>query len=77
MGRLVLFRLSELDDMAADTKAIVDFLSKVMYWQAIILSPENTEGEFTRLICYLMYSRLIDDRHHIRLAAADVSVTLN
>lgn len=72
VGRLVLFRLSELDDMAADAKQITAFLHKIMYWQAIILSPENTEGEFTRLICYLLYSRLIDDRHNIRLAAADV-----
>ena len=77
VGRLVLFRLSELDDLAAESKQIIGFLQKIMYWQAIILSPENNEGEFTRLICYLLYSRLIDDRHNIRLAAADVGVTLN
>ena len=77
VGRLVLFRLSEIDDMAIDEKQALTFLNKIMYWQAIILSPENTEGEFTRLICYLLYSRLIDDRQSIRLAAADVGVTLN
>lgn len=76
VGKLVLFRLSELDDLAADSKQIIDFLQKIMYWQAIILSPDNNEGEFTRLICYLLYSRLIDDRHNIRLAAADVGATL-
>ncbi|KAF8460336.1 hypothetical protein BDZ91DRAFT_739593 [Kalaharituber pfeilii] len=72
VGRLVLFRFSELDDMAADTKQITSFLQKIMYWQTIILSPDNNEGEFTRLICYLLYSRLIDHRHNIRLAAADI-----
>jgi len=77
VGRLVLFRLSELDDLAAESKQIIGFLQKIMYWQAIILSPENNDGEFTRLICYLLYSRLIDDRHNIRLAGADVGVTLN
>lgn len=74
VGRIVLFRLSELEDMLADDQAMTGFLKKIMYWQAIILSPENTEGEFMRLICYLLYSRLIDDRPHIRLAAADVSI---
>lgn len=77
VGRLVLFRLSELDDLAADAKQIINFLQRIMYWQTIILSPENTEGEFTRLICYLLYSRLIDHRHQIRLAAADVGINLN
>ena len=77
VGRLVLFRLSELDDLTADAKHIINFLQRIMYWQTIILSPENTEGEFTRLICYLLYSRLIDHRHQIRLAAADVGITLN
>jgi len=72
VSRVVLFRLSELDDPKADLKHIVDFLTKMMYWQAVILSPDNTDGEFTRLICYQLYTRLIDPRHSIKIAAADV-----
>jgi hypothetical protein len=73
VSRIVLFRLSELDDAKSDTKEIVDFLGKMMYWQAVILSPDNTDGEFTRLICYLLYTRLIDQRDYLKIAAANVS----
>ena len=72
VSRLVLFRLSELDDPKSDSQQVVGFLGKMMYWQAVILSPENTEGEFTRLICYLLYTRLIDQQQDIKLAAANV-----
>jgi hypothetical protein len=72
VSRIVLFRLSELDDPKSDSQQVVGFLGKMMYWQAVILSPENTEGEFTRLICYLLYTRLIDQQQDIKLAAANV-----
>lgn len=72
VSRLVLFRLSELEDPKSDPKKVVDFLGKIMYWQAVILSPENTDSEFTRLICYLLYTRLIGQRDDIKLAAANV-----
>lgn len=72
MSRLVLFRLSELDDPKVNPKQVVGFLGKMMYWQAVILSPENTEGEFTRLVCYLLYTRLIGQQRDIKLAAANV-----
>ena len=73
MSRIVLFRLSELEDASANPNHIVNFLGKMMYWQAVILSPENTDGEFTRLICYLLYTRIIDERQQLKVAAADVS----
>lgn len=73
VSRLVLFRLSELEDPKSDAKKAVDFLGKIMYWQAVILSPENTDGEFTRLILYLLYTRLISQREDIKLAAVNVS----
>jgi len=74
VSRVVLFRLSELDDSRADPKQIVEFLQKMMYWQAVILSPDNTDGEFTRLICYLLYTRLIDQREDLKIAAANVII---
>jgi hypothetical protein len=76
VSRIVLFRLSELDDPKADPKHIVEFLNKMMYWQTVILSPDNTDGEFTRLICYLLYTRLIDQRHDLKVAAANVFLPL-
>lgn len=72
VSRLVLFRLSELEDPKSDAKKVVNFLGKIMYWQAVILSPENTDGEFTRLILYLLYTRLIGQSEDIKLAAVNV-----
>lgn len=72
VSRLVLFRLSELEDPKSDAKTVVNFLGKIMYWQAVILSPENTDGEFTRLILYLLYTRLINQNEDIKLAAVNV-----
>ncbi|KAI5843402.1 hypothetical protein DFP73DRAFT_80685 [Morchella snyderi] len=72
VSRLVLFRLSELEDPKSDAKLVVDFLGKIMYWQAVIFSPDNTDGDFTRLICYLLYTRLIGQREDIKLAAVNM-----
>ncbi|KZF23043.1 beach-domain-containing protein [Xylona heveae TC161] len=69
--RVVLLRLSELDDTDSEEE-VVSFLDKMMYWQTIILSPENTEGDFLRLICYLLYTKLIRDEENIRLSAANL-----
>ncbi|KAI9814552.1 MAG: hypothetical protein M1832_005732 [Thelocarpon impressellum] len=70
--RVILLRLSELDDTGADEVSTVSFLDRMTYWQTIILSPENTEADFLRLICYLLYTKLIDDREKVRLAAANL-----
>ncbi|KAI5791858.1 hypothetical protein EDC01DRAFT_616117 [Geopyxis carbonaria] len=76
ISRIVLFRLSELSDPQTDSKPIVDFLVKMMYWQTVILSPDNTDGEFTRLICYLLYTKLIDERQEVKAAACDMLRTV-
>ncbi|KAI9772725.1 MAG: hypothetical protein M1840_000320 [Geoglossum simile] len=70
--RVVLLRLSELDEPGAQEKQALSFLDKMLYWQTIILSPDNTEAGFLRLICYLLYTKLIDPREEIRLAAANL-----
>jgi len=70
--RLVLFRLSELQDTGDKVFEVVEFLNKMMYWQNILLSPENQDENFTKLLCYLLYTRLVDVRDQVRLAAANV-----
>src|SRR5947209_7008651 len=70
--RLVLFKLSELNDISSEPTSIITFMNKMMYWQNILLSPENTDGDFTRLLCYLLYTKLVDERESIRLTAANV-----
>jgi beige protein homolog 1 len=70
--RLILLRLSELDDAGNEEKQVVSFLDKLMYWQTIILSTTEGDFEFLRLICYLLYTKLIDPRERVRLAAANL-----
>ena len=70
--RVVLLRLSELDDSTKMPEDVVAFLDKILYWQTVILSPENTEGQYLKLMCYLMYTKLIDPRDLVRFAAANL-----
>ncbi|KAK8230622.1 hypothetical protein HDK90DRAFT_328482 [Phyllosticta capitalensis] len=68
--RVALLRLSELDDPESEAEAI-SFLQKMTYWQTIILSPESLEGNYLRLICYLLYAKLVSSNSRVRAAAAD------
>ncbi len=69
--RVILLRLSELDE-DSNTDNTVAFLHRMIYWQTILLSPENTDFDFLRLICYLLYTKLIASTPGTRLAAADL-----
>ncbi|KAI9845074.1 MAG: hypothetical protein M1837_005078 [Sclerophora amabilis] len=70
--RVTLLRLSELDESDDDESATLSFLEKMMYWQTIILSHENTEIEFLRLICYLLYTKLVGPHEKTRFASLDL-----
>ncbi|KAF1953424.1 beach-domain-containing protein [Byssothecium circinans] len=67
--RVVLLRLAEPDD--TDGFNTVHIIEKMVYWQPIILSSENTDGLFMRLICYLLYTKLSSEYETVRLVAAN------
>ncbi|KAF1816742.1 beach-domain-containing protein [Eremomyces bilateralis CBS 781.70] len=67
--RVVLLQLSELNQ--AKKVESTAFLSKLTYWQTVILSPENLEDHYLRLMSFLLYTKLIDKEEGIRRAAAD------
>ncbi|KAI9683258.1 MAG: hypothetical protein M1822_006123 [Bathelium mastoideum] len=69
--RVVLLRLSELQESESDDET-VSFLYKMTYWQTIFLGPENAETHFLRLICYLLYTKLVSIHSRVRLASADL-----
>lgn len=77
-GRLVLFRLAELEEPefhAADKRdtELVKFLGRMMYWQTVILARENSDADFVRLLGYLLYGRLRgDENEEVRQAACDM-----
>lgn len=67
--RVCLWRLSELDESVQETEATT-FLDKMSYWQTILFSSENQETLFTRLMCFLLYMKLVSNVRTVRLAAA-------
>ena len=69
--RIVLLRLSELDESTPMTETI-SFLDRLAYWQTVLLSTENTQESFLKLLCYLLYIRLISTCGPVRMAAANL-----
>jgi hypothetical protein len=63
--RTVLLKLSDVED--ADT---LSFLNRLGYWQAVILTAGEPELEYLKLLCYLLYAKLISEKDEVRLAAA-------
>ncbi|KAK4502464.1 hypothetical protein PRZ48_005889 [Zasmidium cellare] len=67
--KATLWRLAELDE-DANEQHVGDFLNKMTYWQTILFAAENQETLFTKLICYLLYHKLVSSVKSVRLAAA-------
>lgn len=70
--RVVLLRLSELDSSHISESEAVAFMDKLFYWQGVLLSPDHSQEDFFKLICYQLYLKLIDHRGSIKLAAANL-----
>ncbi|KAJ9645838.1 beige protein-like 1 [Coniosporium tulheliwenetii] len=49
----------------------VAFMDKLVYWQTIVLAPDNADETLLRLLCYLLYTQLVVPQERIRLAAAN------
>ena len=69
--RVVLLRLSELDDVASANDT-ASFLNKLAYWQTVLLPEEDPQDGFLKLLCYLVYNRLTGPNEHVRMAAANL-----
>lgn len=65
--RTVLLKLSEDDD---DESLL--FLNRLAYWQAVLLSAGETQLEYLKLLCYLLYTKLLSYKEEVRLAAASL-----
>ena len=69
--RIVLLRLSEYDESTQATE-LVSFLERLVYWQTVILVTQDGQDYYVKLLCYLLYHRLVGTNESIRLAAADL-----
>ncbi|QDS69334.1 hypothetical protein FKW77_003516 [Venturia effusa] len=68
--RITLLRLQEFDE-TKDEDTVVSFLAKLSYWQTIILTPDETQIRFLRLVFYLLYIKVISPITPIRRAATE------
>ncbi|KAI1346680.1 beige/BEACH domain-containing protein [Xylaria sp. FL0043] len=70
--RLVLLRLSEMDDLQT-TNAEMDFsMDKILYWQMVVLESLSVDDEYMRLFWYQLYNKLVDSRESVRLVAVNI-----
>lgn len=71
LSRVVLLRLSELDDTSSSADTVA-FLGKLVYWQSVLLPAEDPQETFLKLLCYLVYNRLCSSVEEVRMAAANL-----
>lgn len=69
--RIVLLRLSELDE-AAQPKETTTFMEKLIYWQTVILAAGDDQKHFLRLFCFLLYSKMVGVDNQVRMSAANL-----
>lgn len=72
-NRLLLFQLSEMEEGHAVTETgTIEFLDRILFWQAVLFSSANMDTEFIRMFCYHLYVFLFDTRRRVRLVASNV-----
>lgn len=69
--RVILLKLSDLDTPKTSDDTAKQFMNKLAYWQMSILSCFTSEDDYLKLFWYQMYTKLVDRKQDIRLAAAN------
>jgi beige protein homolog 1 len=70
-NRLVLFQLSEIEDVNAVEELTIALLDRILFWQKVLFSSTNQDMEFIRMFCYHLYVFLFDTRRRVRLVASN------
>ncbi|KAF5021959.1 hypothetical protein F66182_5999 [Fusarium sp. NRRL 66182] len=69
--RIILLRLSDLDNPETTLVEAKKFMDKMAYWQMSILGCFTGDDEFLKLFWYQLYTKLIADTMPLRVAAAN------
>jgi hypothetical protein len=69
--RIILLRFSDLDDVTTTELQAKEFMDKLAYWQMSILGCLTLDDDYMKLFWYQLYTKLVDDKASIRLAAAN------
>ncbi|KAI0476465.1 hypothetical protein GGR56DRAFT_666056 [Xylariaceae sp. FL0804] len=70
--KLVLLRLSEIDDPQTSDSEANSSMQKILYWQMVVLESLSPEDEYMKLFWYQLYRKLMDKREAVRLAAVNI-----
>ncbi|KAI0402483.1 beige/BEACH domain-containing protein [Xylaria palmicola] len=70
--RLILLRLSEMDDPQATNNESNFSMEKILYWQMIVLESLSVDDEYMKLFWFQLYNKLVDIRETVRLAAVNI-----
>lgn len=70
--RIVLLKLSDLENAQVTEKEAKDFMNMLGYWQMSILACFDHDDDYFRLFWYQLYMKLIDGKTSIRIAAANL-----
>lgn len=68
--KLVLLKLSDMDDPQTTDQEATSIMEKLLYWQAVLLNCLSLDDDFMKLLWYQFYNKLVDVREPIRLMAA-------
>ena len=69
--RTVLRRLSELDKVSSANET-ASFLNRLVYWQTVLITAWDSQENYLKLLCYLLYDSLTGVSNDVRMAAADL-----
>ncbi|KAF4503775.1 hypothetical protein G6O67_008909 [Ophiocordyceps sinensis] len=69
--RIILLKLSDLDSSRVAEQEAKEFMNKLAYWQMPILECFSLEDDYLKLFWYQLYTKLVDDKPCIRIAAAN------
>ncbi|KAH8198726.1 hypothetical protein TruAng_007090 [Truncatella angustata] len=71
--KLILLRLSEMDDPQTTDLEANFSMNKLLYWQMVVLDSLSVEDDYMKLLWYQLYIKLVDDsREAVRLAAVNI-----
>ncbi|KAI1343588.1 hypothetical protein F5Y15DRAFT_237193 [Xylariaceae sp. FL0016] len=70
--KLVLLRLSEIDDPQTTGKEANFSMEKILYWQMVVLQSLSIDDDYMKLFWYQLYAKLVDRREVVRLAAVNI-----
>lgn len=70
--KLVLLRLSEMDDPQTTELEANFSMDKILYWQMVLLESLSASDDYMKLLWYQLYTKLVDTRENVKLAAVNL-----